>query len=152
LWLVIRVIFQGRAITPLVVIVAILPLAFICLKHPLENFINGNGFIPTGKKGQLIGSITIELFETLLTYATNTISFVRVGAFAVSHVGMMHVVLQLSQNAAGAGNILILVLGNILVMTIEGLLVGIQVLRLDFYEMFSRFYKGTGTPFKSTKL
>jgi V/A-type H+-transporting ATPase subunit I len=152
LWLVVRVVFQGRDVTPLVIIVAVLPLAFICLKHPLENFLNGNKLIPRTGKGQLLGGMAIELFETLLTYATNTISFVRVGAFAVSHVGMMHVVLQLSQNAAGAGNILILIFGNIIVMVIEGLLVGIQVLRLDFYEMFSRFYKGTGTPFKSSKI
>jgi len=65
---------------------------------------------------------------------------------------MMHVVLQLSQRAAGGRNWLILILGNVLVLVIEGLLVGIQVLRLDFYEMFSRFYTGGGEKFRPNKL
>jgi len=102
--------------------------------------------------GMFVFNIIIQLFETLLTYATNTISFVRVGAFAISHAGMMHVVLQLSGGAAGSRNLLVLVLGNILVMAIEGLLVGIQVLRLDFYEIFSRFYTGGGRGFVSNRL
>ncbi|MCL1883368.1 MAG: hypothetical protein FWF81_06435 [Defluviitaleaceae bacterium] len=127
IWIVIRTFVQNHPITPLTVFVAALPLVFVCFKRPME------------------------IFETLIAYATNTISFVRVGAFAVSHVGMMHVVLQLSQSAAGTQNFLILILGNALVLSIEGLLVGIQVLRLDFYEIFSRFYKGSGKAFKSSK-
>ncbi|MCL2578371.1 MAG: hypothetical protein FWE27_10080 [Defluviitaleaceae bacterium] len=150
LWLLFRFIVQGRPITPLVIFFAALPLAFVCFKHPLENYLDGRGLISENGIPAFAGNIVIELFETLLTYATNTVSFVRVGAFAVSHAGMMHVVLQLSQSAAGTQNILILILGNVLVMIIEGLLVGIQVLRLDFYEIFSRFYKGTGKPFKSS--
>jgi V/A-type H+-transporting ATPase subunit I len=65
---------------------------------------------------------------------------------------MMHVVLQLSQGAGLSGRFVILVLGNVLVMGIEGLLVGIQVLRLDFYELFSRFYRGGGKVFVSHKI
>ena len=86
--------------------------------------------------------------EILLAYLTNTISFVRVGAFALSHAGMMHVVLMLSQNAAGSRNLLVLILGNLLVMSVEGLLIGIQSLRLGFYELFSRFYEGGGRKFE----
>jgi V/A-type H+-transporting ATPase subunit I len=41
------------------------------------------------------------------------------------------------------------VLGNILVIALEGLVVGIQVLRLEFYEMFSRFFEGGGRAFES---
>ena len=111
----------------------------------------GKSPLPEGNPGQFVFNTTIELFETLLTYATNTISFVRVGAFAISHAGMMHVVLQLSQSSQGR-NWLILILGNVLVLVIEGLLVGIQVLRLNFYEMFSRFYTGGGRFFVSNKL
>jgi V/A-type H+-transporting ATPase subunit I len=147
LWLGIRVLVQGLPVTFPVVIVLILPLVLICFKLPFENYSAGHGLIPKG----FVWDTAIELFETLLSYATNTVSFVRVGAFAVSHVGMMHVVLQLSQGAAVTRNIVILVLGNVLVMLIEGLLVGIQVLRLDFYELFSRFYKGTGKEFIVTR-
>ncbi|MCL2199438.1 MAG: hypothetical protein FWB80_10985 [Defluviitaleaceae bacterium] len=148
LWLAVRVI-QGLEVTAIVIGVAVLPLVFVCLKHPLENLFAGGRAVPKGGAAAFAGKTAIELFETLLTYATNTVSFVRVGAFAVSHVSIMHVVLQLSQSAA-AGGIIVLILGNALVLVIEGLLVGIQVLRLDFYELFSRFYKGTGREFVHT--
>lgn len=83
-------------------------------------------------------------FELLL----NTISFVRVGAYAVSHAAMMEVVLMLG-GATGGGSISwpVIVLGNIFVACLEALLVAIQVLRLEYYEMFSRFYEGDGKPF-----
>ena len=90
-----------------------------------------------------------ELFETMLSFFSNTISFVRIGAFAVSHAAMMEVVLMLGGITDGAGNPnwIIIVLGNIIVCGLEGLVVGIQVLRLDHYEMFSRFYTGSGREF-----
>ena len=90
-----------------------------------------------------------ELFETLLSFFSNTISFVRVGAFAVSHAAMMEVVLMLGGITDGAGNPnwIIIIFGNILVCALEGLVVGIQVLRLEYYEMFSRFYTGSGREF-----
>jgi V/A-type H+-transporting ATPase subunit I len=46
---------------------------------------------------------------------------------------------------------LVLIFGNIFVMVLEGMIVGIQVLRLEFYEMFSRYYEGKGKPFVSIK-
>ena len=89
-----------------------------------------------------------ELFETMLSYFSNTLSYVRVGAFAVSHAAMMEVVLMLSGALDGNTNWAGIVLGNLVVCGMEGLIVGIQVLRLTYYEMFSRFYKGTGREFK----
>ena len=89
----------------------------------------------------------VELFDVVLSYATNSISFVRVGAFALSHAGMMGVVLTLAGYESGSPNWIVVVLGNIVVTGLEGLVVGIQVLRLEYYEMFSRFYQGTGKPF-----
>ena len=80
-----------------------------------------------------------ELFETMLSYFSNTISYVRIGAFAVSHAAMMEVVLMLSGASAGSTNWIIFVFGNIIVCGLEGLVVGIQVLRLEYNEMFSRF-------------
>ena len=90
-----------------------------------------------------------ELFEVLLSFLTNTLSFVRVGAFALSHAGLMSVVLMLAGAESGQPNMLVIVLGNIFVMGLEGLTVSIQVLRLQYYEMFSRYYDGGGKPFKA---
>jgi len=132
--------------------VIIFPLVLLAAKFPLEAWMAGRSILPEGKIGAFIFQTIMEMFETLLTYLTNTISFVRVGAFAISHAGMMHVVVQLSQGAQGAGSLMIFILGNALVIIIEGLLVGIQALRLDFYEIFSRFYRGGGQAFTSHKL
>ena len=85
-----------------------------------------------------------ELFETVLSYVTNTMSFLRVGAFILVHAGMMKVVFTLAEMSSGAPYVIILIIGNALVLCLEALLVGIQVLRLEFYEMFSRFYTGEG--------
>ena len=84
----------------------------------------------------------------LLSYVTNTMSFLRVGAFVLVHAGMMEVVFTLANMASGVGYVAILVVGNIFVMALEALLVCIQVLRLEFYEMFGKFYKGDGRAFK----
>ena len=62
---------------------------------------------------------------------------------------MMGVVMTLAGLEQGNPNWAIIVLGNALVAGLEGLIVGIQVLRLEYYEMFSRFYSGTGKPFTS---
>ena len=92
-----------------------------------------------------------ELIEYVLSYFSNTVSFLRVGAFVLVHAGMMLVVYSMAP-AAGAGRIAVLVLGNVLIMGIEGVLTYIQVLRLGFYEMFSRFYQGDGRPFSAFSL
>ncbi len=88
------------------------------------------------------------MFENVLSYITNTVSFLRVGGFILSHAGMMAVVLTLMEMIGGFGSPIVFVIGNIFVMAMEGLIVGIQVLRLEFYEIFSRFYEGDGKEFR----
>lgn len=89
-----------------------------------------------------------EMLEYVLSYFSNTVSFLRVGAFVLVHSGMMMVVFSL---AGENENIFVIILGNILVICLEGLLTGIQALRLEFYEMFSRCFAGDGKPFVSAK-
>ena len=126
-----------------------IPLLAIFLKEPLERMVEkkGNAFPETGK-GMFFVQAFFELFDVLLSYFSNTISFVRVGAYAVSHAAMMEVVLMLG-GATGGGSISwpVIVLGNVFVACLEALLVAILVLRLEYYEMFSRFYEGDGKPF-----
>ena len=97
--------------------------------------------------GNFIIEGIIELFESCLTYVTNTMSFLRIGGFILSHAGLMLVVSVLAGDGGGVGPMVVRVLGNLFVIGMEGFLVGIQVLRLEFYEIFSRFYKGGGKPF-----
>ena len=69
---------------------------------------------------------------------------------------MMGVVFSLAGTvpaaAFGSGNLVVIVIGNLFVMALEGLIVGIQVLRLEFYELFSRFYGGNGDSYSPLKL
>ena len=77
-------------------------------------------------------------------------TFLRIGALAIAHVGMMKVVAALATGST-VQVILVNVFGNLLVMVLEGMIVCIQVLRLEYYEMFSRYYKGDGAPFVSLR-
>lgn len=130
------------------------PLLVILFKEPLTRLIQKRADkMETGPAMFLVQGF-FEMFETLLGYFSNTISFIRIGAFAVSHAAIMEVVLQLAGAESGHPNWLGVVAGNLFVCGFEGLIVGIQVLRLEYYEMFSRFYKGSGhafDPYTKTK-
>ena len=124
-----------------------IPVILFLLKEPLGQLVEGKKPKAEGGVGMFLVQGFFELFETMLSFFSNTISFVRIGAFAVSHAAMMEVVLMLSGASAGSTNWIIFVIGNIIVCGLEGLVVGIQVLRLEYYEMFSRFYTGSGREF-----
>ena len=128
--------------------VLVLPLVCILLREPLSLLVSRDPAWKEVKLSEVLGTGFFELFETLLSYLTNTLSFMRVGAYALTHVGLMMVV----QMLAGSGNLVVIVLGNLFVMGFEGLLVGIQVLRLEFYELFGRFYDDGGIPYTPVKI
>ena len=130
------------------IIMFVLPLLVMFFKEPLTAVLEKKSEKISGGVGMFITQGFFELFEVLLSYFSNTLSFVRVGAFAVSHAAMMQVVLMLAGAETGAPSIPVIVLGNLFVCGMEGLIVGIQVLRLEYYELFSRFYKGSGREFK----
>ncbi len=143
---------HGLPATIVIGIAVGVPLVAILMKEPLSHLIERKGHIfPEGSKVMFFVEALVEGFDVVLSYATNTISFVRVGAFALSHAGMMGVVMTLAGLEKGNPNWIVIILGNILVAWLEGLVGGIQVLRLEYYEMFSRFYTGNGKPFVSFK-
>ncbi|MDY4516803.1 MAG: V-type ATPase 116kDa subunit family protein [Lachnospiraceae bacterium] len=131
------------------VVMFALPLLLIILKEPLSRLVEKKKDFMPEEKGMFLVQAVFEMFEVLLSYFSNTLSFVRIGAFAVSHAAMMQVVLMLAgAENGGSPNWIMIILGNLFVSGMEGLIVGIQVLRLEYYEMFSRFYKGNGREFK----
>jgi V/A-type H+-transporting ATPase subunit I len=97
----------------------------------------------------------VEVLETVSTYVSNTVSFLRVGAFALSHAVLSFIIFQLSEmvmDAAGglggsAAALLILIFGNTVIILLEGMIVAIQVVRLQYYEFFSKFFTETGVEF-----
>lgn len=136
--------------TPYILVGIVLPILLIFLKEPLNRKMQGYKMFPEGF-GSFFTEGFFELFDVVLTFITNTMSFLRVGGFVLSHAGMMLVVYTLAEMIGGVGYWITLVLGNAFVMCLEGMIVGIQVLRLEFYEMFSRYYEGNGKPFISMK-
>lgn len=135
-----------------IIFLLILPLLGILFEPVLDGLMRKDKSALPEKWGEFFMQSFFEVFEVCLSYATNTISFLRVGAYVLVHTGMLMVVFTLAEMTSGVMNILIVALGNLIVIVLEGLLVGIQVLRLEFYEMFSRFYDGDGEPFTPIKV
>ena len=137
-------VMNGIYVTGLVII----PLILMFLREPLGKLAEGKKNWQPEKWGDYCVQSFFELFEMCLSYVTNTMSFLRVGAYILVHAGMMLVVFTLAEMVGGTvGYISVVIIGNGIVMALEALLVAIQVLRLDYYEIFSRFYVGDGRPF-----
>ena len=104
-----------------------IPLILIFFKEPLTALVEKKSEVMPKEKGMFIVQGLFEMFEVLLSYFSNTLSFVRIGAFAVSHAAMMEVVLMLAGFESGHLNWIVVILGNLFVSGMEGLIVGIQV-------------------------
>lgn len=139
-------ILKGKMIASLGVlsIFVILPLLAIMFKDSIAKKIFKE---EEEEKSSLFEKI-FNVVEILLSFASNTISFVRISAFAINHVGLCMAIYILSDMFSGTGSLAVTIFGNCLVIVLEGLIVGIQVLRLEYYELFSRFYTGDGKEYK----
>jgi V/A-type H+-transporting ATPase subunit I len=90
-----------------------------------------------------------ELLERGLQILVNTLSFARVGAFALAHAGLSSAMLSLADAAGGLpGWLAVMLLGNLLIILLEGLVVSIQTTRLVLFEFFVRFLEGKGREFR----
>jgi V/A-type H+-transporting ATPase subunit I len=97
----------------------------------------------------------VEVMETASGYISNTVSFLRVGAFALSHGVLSYIVFRFTEELANSGGgpigsisaLLVLIFGNLVIIVLEGMIVAIQVVRLQYYEFFSKFFTETGVEF-----
>jgi len=131
---------------PVIVLTIILPLAIMLFKEKLEDV-----FLRKHSENKAKGGFAesfFEVFEAVLGFVSNTISYVRVSAFALSHAGLAMAVWTLYDMVNGAGKIIVIIIGNLLIIGLEGLIVAIQCMRLQYYEMFSRFFSGDGRKFQ----
>lgn len=123
----------------------------IFLKEPIQKKISKQDSIVIGSQYYIESGF--DLLETLLSMLSNTVSFIRIGAFALTHVGLFvafETLAHMMNN--GIGSVIILIIGNLLIISLEALIVGIQTLRLQYYELFSKYFKGGGIEFKPVKL
>ncbi|MBS7261764.1 MAG: ATPase [Treponema sp.] len=123
---------------------------FSAFGEPFERLANGQSpVLENGVGAMIIGGI-VELIEVISTYLSNTMSFIRVGAFALSHAVLgflVHTLTEMVGGAASPGGIGVLIVGNGIIIVLEGMIVAIQCIRLQYYEFFSKFYKETGREF-----
>jgi len=97
------------------------------------------------------------VLEIYSGYLANTLSFMRVAGLGIAHVSLMTAFFQIARMISPEGPlspaaILVLVAGNALVIGLEGLSAGIQSLRLNYYEFFSKYFNGTGKAYRPISL
>ena len=125
-----------------------LPSLLIFIKEPYHYLKHTSGH--SDKKLDIFTILTflmqwiVELLEIFSGYLSNTLSFMRVAGLGIAHVCLMISFFTLAEMTSGIMSVLILILGNILVIGLEGLSAGIQALRLNYYEFFTKFFHGTG--------
>ena len=141
----------------LVLVVAItLPLLAMTLKEPLQYAISKLSGRKPHSENVMVAFIesTIEAFEAVLAYLANTISFVRLAAYAMSHAAILMATFAIAEavgKTPGVGIVLyviIAIIGNLVALILEGVVVAVQVLRLEYYEFFGKFFSGNGLPFR----
>lgn len=130
-----------------------LNVVILVIKQPLANRIQGIEPLYEEEKGAYFIESGFNVFEVFLTLLSNLVSFVRVGAFALNHVGLFIAFHTLANMVGGiGGNIVMFIIGNLIILGLEGLIVFIQGLRLFYYELFSKYYSGEGILFVPDKI
>jgi V/A-type H+-transporting ATPase subunit I len=100
----------------------------------------------------------VEILEIFSGYLANTLSFMRVAGLGIAHVSLMIAFFSIAQMVSGSsggytvGSYLVLIAGNVLVILLEGLSAGIQSLRLNYYEFFSKYFSGSGRAYAPVTL
>jgi len=135
-----------------------IPIVLICLlsivfRLPLTHLIEKKRPLHGSDIGGYYVESVFSLLETFLSLLSGTVSFIRVGAFALTHVGLFLAFETIGHMiGTAAGSIIVIIIGNIFIIGLEGLIVFIQGMRLQYYELFSRYYKGEGREFNPVSL
>ncbi len=100
----------------------------------------------------------VEILEIFSGYLANTLSFMRVAGLGIAHVSLVIAFFSIADMLSGPsgsytiGSYLVLVAGNVLIILLEGLSAGIQSLRLNYYEFFSKYFSGSGRAYAPVSL
>ena len=159
-WGVIGLLLKSAALTKTgfkslaIALVVILPIVCWALYEPLRvAFSHRKKGTAEESVGETLFESCIGAFETILSYMANTISFIRLAAYALSHAAVLMATFLLADSAADADPVglvrfLIIVIGNAIAIVLEGLVAAIQAVRLEYYEFFGKFFSGEGEEFK----
>ena len=123
-------------------------LFFAAFGEPFERIFDGHRPVLENGFGAFVIGGAVELIEVVSSYLSGSLSFVRVGAFALAHAVLGFIIEMMSEKCGPIGGLAVLIAGNAIVVVLEGMIVAIQVIRLQYYEFFSKFFNETGTEFK----
>jgi V/A-type H+-transporting ATPase subunit I len=127
----------------------------VMFSDALRRLAEGRRPLIEGGAGTYAIQVFFEMFDTLIGQLSNSLSFVRVGAFAVAHAGLSSVFFILAALVSpgrGAGWWIVVLIGNLFIVGFEGLIVAIQTMRLEYYELFSKFFLGGGMRYEPLTL
>jgi V/A-type H+-transporting ATPase subunit I len=117
------------------------------------------GFVAdAGLTGAAIAQSLIEVFDAVVRVGSNVISFTRLAAFGLMHAALGAVVLAGARSLWGSGvaaavaAVVVFVVGNAAAFALEALVAGVQAMRLEYYELFSRVFAGEGEPFSPWRI
>ncbi|MER6083449.1 V-type ATPase 116kDa subunit family protein [Streptomyces sp. NPDC001833] len=111
-------------------------------------------FRNTAGGGAGLAETGVRLFDVVIRTGTNTLSFARLAAFGLTHAALADLVWRGTTGLAAhgpawwAGAVLLFAVGTALSFGLEALVAGVQALRLEFYEIFSRLFETEGRPFR----
>jgi V/A-type H+-transporting ATPase subunit I len=125
----------------------------VVFSHPLQHWMETGHFEVEGGWGMFAVQSAAEVLEKFISMLSNTLSYVRVGAFAIVHAGFTGAVFVIARllsggNEGGLAYWLVVIFGNLFVIGLEGFIVTIQTMRLHYYEFYSKFFKGGGSPYE----
>ena len=147
----VRIVLGGKLVTLDFVALAV-PLIALFFREVIVHLISGHR--PILKEGlfAFVMEGIVEILESSIYYISNSVSFLRVAAFAMAHGVLSSIIFLLadmvgSSPGGGVYRILVILIGNIVIVVLEGLIVTIQVVRLQYYEFFSKFFNDTGEEF-----
>jgi len=139
------------------ILMAITTLVAVVFSHPLQHWVETGHFEIEGSKAMFGFQAFFEVLEKIISMFSNTVSYVRVGAFAIVHAGFTGAVFVIAQLAGGGhetgfGYWAVVVFGNIFVILLEAFIVFIQTMRLHYYEFFTKFFQGGGAEYQPLTL
>jgi V/A-type H+-transporting ATPase subunit I len=145
-----------------IAVLVLVPILLLAFKRPIVTLLERKR--PARRAGAAEGPMilkalegSVELVDSLISFFANTISFLRIAAFALVHAGAFLALFALADTlrrvrGGGVLSVALLVAGNVVIIFLEGLTVSVQVLRLEYYEFFGKFFRGGGEPYRPLML
>ena len=127
----------------------------IMFSEVLIHLVEGERPLIEGGLGTYAIQAPMEWFEAVISFLSNSLSYVRIGAFAIAHgvlSSVFFILAALVSPTHGVGYWIVVAIGTVFIVLFEGLIVGIQTMRLEYYEFFSKFFTGGGMRFEPLTL